>query len=400
VSVVFFLKKSLFCFGMSSSTRYSSSSCKSCSSLSGGGARKYKKKIPTTKKREKRVTRIKQPKTGISPCFNNNNLNKDKILNVLDVSKKIDSKFVFNDSKEIAKSVVFHKNYRIATEYTKVKTLGKGGFGKAELFKNKMNKELVVVKSMTDPEFSTIERTITEYCILKSIYNRVQETLISGTLPDYLKLYQIGKTLYIIMTFCEGVELHKYKPKTYEDRKKCINAFISDIGSALAIINACGYIHGDIKPQNILYNAEHKRHYLIDFNFTCSVFQNIQHCAYISGDNFGTGAYMSPDMYTFNIKKDPQKLKYNDLWSFGALLFELYFDRPFLSLDKKYEKNIDGRWSYDDFHKNHKEIIATFFNTNMPAKTTEFDDKILTILLNIFLNKSYTIEALLKQYIK
>ncbi len=88
------------------------------------------------------------------------------------------------------------------------------------------------------------------------------------------------------------------------------------MASALAHLHARSIIHDDIKPENIMWSAEHKRGVLIDFGAALN--QNVLSNGYFNPS--GTPSYAGPDF--LNKIKGPK----GDIWSLGiTILFSLQY---------------------------------------------------------------------------
>jgi serine/threonine protein kinase len=82
----------------------------------------------------------------------------------------------------------------------------------------------------------------------------------------------------------------------------------SDISTALTIMHKYGFVHNDIKPENILVDLKNNRFVLADFGFT-------ERKKSILNGIVGSYGYMSPRML-----KDSKVTSKNDWWSYACLL--------------------------------------------------------------------------------
>lgn len=105
---------------------------------------------------------------------------------------------------------------------------------------------------------------------------------------------------------------------THHIRRSC--EIIRDAAHALEHAHACGVVHRDIKPDNILLDRKGKVH-LIDFGIA-RFFEDatVTH----TGQLVGTPMYMSPEQVTARLPTDHR----SDIYSLGLVLYELLTLRP------------------------------------------------------------------------
>lgn len=92
------------------------------------------------------------------------------------------------------------------------------------------------------------------------------------------------------------------------------------ISRAVAFCHRRGILHGDLKPQNVLVDNETGRHFVTDFGLAAR--QGIAAGRLELG---GTPTYMAPELW----QGDPSsRSTMADVWSLGAILYELVSGRP------------------------------------------------------------------------
>lgn len=121
---------------------------------------------------------------------------------------------------------------------------------------------------------------------------------------------------YLVMPFCENGSAEKLIGKL--STPKDIWKFIYDTASGLEYLHACSpqIIHQDIKPANILIDANHN--YCIT-DFGISVKSGIQDDSYYDNLTSGTSHYMAPERFNDDYKPSPS----SDIWSLGITICEL-----------------------------------------------------------------------------
>lgn len=153
----------------------------------------------------------------------------------------------------------------------------------------------------------------------------IQEARVVGQLshPSIITLHDMGidepsQTPYLVMEYLEGPALEQILlkgPLPYP--KAC--AWVAEVAVALSVAHRKGIIHGDVKPANILTNAE-GRVKLTDFGIA-----RLARKESIDSPLLGTPAYWCPEQ----IIGKPQDER-SDLFSLGVVLYEMVTGRrPF-----------------------------------------------------------------------
>lgn len=106
---------------------------------------------------------------------------------------------------------------------------------------------------------------------------------------------------YVIMSEAPGVDLFTYVKKENMSEKECKH-IAKKILTVLRDIHACGVIHTDLKPENIIYDFPSDLLNIIDF------------------EDRGTEGYTSPEQLRTKVITPK-----TDIWSFGVLLHDLVF---------------------------------------------------------------------------
>lgn len=129
---------------------------------------------------------------------------------------------------------------------------------------------------------------------------------------------------YLVMKFVEGQTLKQYTAKNAVDAQSVLS-LMQPIASALDYAHGQGVLHRDVKPSNILLDAQTTA-YLTDFGLA-RLFENAD--STISQSMLlGTPAYMSPEQAQGGVSVD----YHSDLYSFGVVLYEMIVGQvPFTS---------------------------------------------------------------------
>jgi serine/threonine protein kinase len=153
----------------------------------------------------------------------------------------------------------------------------------------------------------------------------LREAQVAGRLnhPNIVTVYDVGEDEasgqpYICMEYIQGTTLQE----TIASGTRFMYSRIAELGATLAgaldYAHRQGVVHRDVKPANIILTAEGDVK-ITDFGIARLDFAKLT----MSGVLLGTPAYMSPEQ----IQGDPVDGR-SDLYSLGAVLFELLTGRP------------------------------------------------------------------------
>ncbi|MBI2395454.1 MAG: serine/threonine protein kinase [Deltaproteobacteria bacterium] len=200
---------------------------------------------------------------------------------------------------------------------TLMKVLGKGGQGLVYLgYRPTMDRYEVVKFPDISPEaphaVEDFRREIHALSRLKC------ESIVTIYIVDVLQTGRLIGRPYFTMEHVEGGSLRsRLRGEPLPVRQAL--TFAIDIADALSAAHAAGIVHRDIKPQNVLLTREGKAK-LIDFGLARIINESRRHTA---GFIRGTPKYMCPEAARAEVV-GPQ----GDLYSLGALLFEMLTGRP------------------------------------------------------------------------
>lgn len=120
--------------------------------------------------------------------------------------------------------------------------------------------------------------------------------------------------LYMIVDLMQGGDVRYHlKNKTFTEERSRL--YFAQTALAINYLHTNGYIHRDIKPDNLLLDGEGNVH-LTDFNLSL----RIKKRGYTQFA--GTKPYMAPEIY-----KKERYSKEVDWWSLGIMLYELIFGK-------------------------------------------------------------------------
>uniref|UniRef100_A0A6C0CL42 Protein kinase domain-containing protein n=1 Tax=viral metagenome TaxID=1070528 RepID=A0A6C0CL42_9ZZZZ len=215
--------------------------------------------------------------------------------------------------------------------FYKKDALGKGAASIVFLYTTSGSKEKVVMKwvaANTQKYESFLKGLKNEAAALRDLDH-----------PNIIKLkwcdtvVETDKGAYILLEYCEKNNLKTVVPtresirwRTSTNLADTPYMYIKQIASALDYMHRRGYMHRDIKLQNILIDADDNVK-LCDFGYVIKESVSNKRC--------GTPNYISPEIvkgvdYDYRV----------DLWSFGVCIFTLWMGRcPFETCDVKMTYN-------------------------------------------------------------
>lgn len=142
--------------------------------------------------------------------------------------------------------------------------------------------------------------------------------------PNIVPIYAVGEhngQPYFVMDFIEGKTAKQLKDRG-EMTPRLALKIIEGVAEALAHAHANGVFHRDVKPANILVDAD-ERPQLMDFGLARRADEDLEITQ--SGTTMGTPSYMAPEQAEGKMDLvDGQ----SDVYSAGACLYELLTGRP------------------------------------------------------------------------
>jgi len=150
--------------------------------------------------------------------------------------------------------------------------------------------------------------------------------------PDIIKVYEYEKSIsnpYYVMEYFPGKSM-KQKIKLKEEiSEDVLKSVVIRVAEAIAHIHSAGFLHKDIKPDNILFDDK-ARIKLIDFGLAEEIGSKRWFFLPSTRKIQGTRLYMSPEQIM-----GQQLDERTDIYSFGVTLYELLIKKtPFVPLDR------------------------------------------------------------------
>lgn len=199
-----------------------------------------------------------------------------------------------------------------ADRYRLIKCIGRGGFAEVWLAEDNWTNLQIAIKVYA-PGQGLDQDGLREFCEeIASVYDLNHANLLK---PQHVDTWE--NMPYLIMAYCPAGSCVKRVGKMTEAE---LWKLIHDVAAGLAYLHEKDIVHQDIKPDNILIDTE--GNYLItDFGISTRARSTLQKSVVGSSISHGSGtvAYMGPERFS----RQPAPTKASDIWSFGAMAFEL-----------------------------------------------------------------------------
>ncbi|HET7041367.1 MAG TPA: serine/threonine-protein kinase, partial [Gemmatimonadales bacterium] len=207
----------------------------------------------------------------------------------------------------------------LGQDFEIIRRLGQGGMASVFLAREIALNRLVAIKVL-DPELGASP-------LFRTRFQREAEMAAALQHPNVVSILRVGAAgdlAYIVMAYVDGGSLADRMTRLGQLPIAEAVRVAREVASALGAAHRRGFLHRDVKPQNILLDGETGRALVTDFGIAGAVAGQT-----VSGPEadrltgfgmvVGTPRYMSPEQATGSRDLGPA----SDLYALGVMLYEM-----------------------------------------------------------------------------
>lgn len=204
----------------------------------------------------------------------------------------------------------------LSAHYALVREIGRGGMATVFLAEDRRHGRQVAIKVLSE-----------DLSVALGPVRFRREIKIASQLshPNILPIFDSGEAeelLYFVMPYVEGESL---RARITRERQMDLDDAVrigSEVAGALAFAHRQGYVHRDVKPENILLRDGHG--ILADFGIARAIHAAGEDKITRTGVTIGTPAYMSPEQAAAEPGIDGR----SDIYSLGCCMYEMLAGSP------------------------------------------------------------------------
>lgn len=256
----------------------------------------------------------------------------------------------YDHARVTNKIEIKHKRDTV-TNYKFLASLARGSYGDVFIVQHTMTSKIFALKRLNKDKIKKNPNT--------ALYNNERNCMIETRNSKYLlslhKAFQSRSHCYFLMDFVIGGDLLSLLAKLDILDESYIRFYTAELILALKELRSLGYLHRDIKPDNILItNTGHIK--LGDFGSCIKTINGTVK----SGVSVGTPDYISPEV--LNSVNHENEYGYEvDVWSLGVVVYEMVNGKtPFYShsLVETYRKITEVDYKHERGTESLKNLIS------------------------------------------
>jgi serine/threonine protein kinase len=206
----------------------------------------------------------------------------------------------------------------LEVEYQFLRLIGVGGMGAVFLLREIALKRLVAVKVLAP--------SLAADASARARFTREARAAAALSHPNVVRVYAVGETAglklpYIVMQYVEGPSLAEWMEGHPRASERDARRVIGEVAAGLAAAHTRNLLHRDVKPGNVLLEAESGRAYVADFGVSAALGAGTADASgslTATGHVVGTPIYMSPEQAA----GEPLSPR-SDVYSLGVMAYEL-----------------------------------------------------------------------------
>jgi len=209
------------------------------------------------------------------------------------------------------------KNPQPIPHYQMLRILGQGGMGSVMLARSEKNGQAVAIKTLL-PEVAVSDQSLKRF--MREI--EVASSLQHPNIVSYIEHGSHNGIVYLVTEYVSGMDASKLvKSRGGKLPYKEVVKIIEQTLDALDYAHQLGFVHRDIKEQNILVDGKYPsyRAKLTDFGLSKSYKQTGMSGVTMVGDVAGTIAYMPPEQVRDFKEVQPP----SDIYAIGMTAYSL-----------------------------------------------------------------------------
>ncbi|KAI9337868.1 kinase-like domain-containing protein [Zopfochytrium polystomum] len=220
-------------------------------------------------------------------------------------------RIIFEETDESRQRVKQTQKSVSLNDFELLKIIGKGAFGKVFLARKKNNNRLYAMKVLRKATLTVHTKSIEHTKNERSILERIQHPFIA----KLWYAFQSPARLFLILEYAPGGELFSHLAAERMFSEDVAAFYIGELLLALEHLHSLGIIYRDLKPENVLLDAQ-GHVILTDFGLSKWAVKTETMC--------GTIEFTAPEVL------DP-KVRYGygvDHWSLGVMLYDMLTGNP------------------------------------------------------------------------